>query len=266
MNGLAQGGGARHGAGWMNDEPVLSVKNLRREFEKDAVAVADLSFDVRAGEVVGLLGANGAGKTTAMHIILGLMSPTAGTVRVFGMDPFKDRVAILRRCNFASAYTDLPGNLLVWQNLTVFGRIYGVKDLPRRIDEMLELFEIPHLKKRVTGHLSAGESTRLQLCKALLNRPGLLMLDEPTASLDPDIADKVRKILRRVQQESGIAILYTSHNMRDVEEVCDRVIFMHKGKVVTEGSPRDVVARFQQTDMEGVFIRIVREGDIEEQK
>ena len=137
----------------MNDEPVLSVKNLRREFEKGAVAVADLSFEVRAGEVVGLLGANGAGKTTAMHIILGLMSPTSGTVRAFGMDPFKDRVAILRRCNFASAYTDLPGNLLVWQNLTVFGRIYGVKDLPRRIDEMLELFEIPHLKKRVTGHL-----------------------------------------------------------------------------------------------------------------
>jgi ABC-2 type transport system ATP-binding protein len=250
----------------MNEAPVLSVQHLRREFEKGAVAVSDLSFEVKPGEVVGLLGANGAGKTTAMHIILGLMSPTSGTVRVFGMDPFKDRTAILRRCNFASAYTDLPGNLYVWQNLTVFGRIYGVRNLPERIDELLELFEIPHLKKRVTGHLSAGESTRLQLCKALLNRPGLLMLDEPTASLDPDIADKVRKILRRVQQESGIAILYTSHNMRDVEEVCDRVLFMHKGKVVTEGSPREVVDRFQQTDMEGVFIRIVREGDIEEAK
>jgi ABC-2 type transport system ATP-binding protein len=250
----------------MNDEPVLSVKNLRREFEKGAVALEDLSFEVRPGEVVGLLGANGAGKTTAMNIILGLMAPTSGTVKAFGLDPFKDRIGILRQCNFASAYTDLPGNLYVWQNLTVFGRIYGVKNLPQRIDELLALFEIPHLKNRVTGHLSAGESTRLQLCKALLNRPRLLMLDEPTASLDPDIADKVRKILRNVQQESGIAILYTSHNMRDVEEVCDRVLFMHKGKVVTEGRPREVIERFKQTDMEGVFIRIVREGDIEEQK
>ena len=249
-----------------DNAPVLTVSHLRREFDKGTVAVADLSFDVRPGEVVGLLGANGAGKTTAMNIILGLMSPTAGSVRIFGMDPFKDRIAILRRCNFASAYTDLPGNLLVWQNLTVFGRIYGVKNLPQRIDELLALFEIPHLKNRVTGHLSAGESTRLQLCKSLLNRPGLLMLDEPTASLDPDIADKVRKILRRVQQESGIAILYTSHNMRDIEEVCDRVHFMHKGKVVTSGSPRDVIAKFNQTDMEGVFIRIVREGDLEEAK
>ena len=247
-------------------EPALAVSHLRREFEGGAVAVADLSFEVKPGEVVGLLGANGAGKTTAMHIILGLMTPTAGTVRLFGMDPLRDRIAILRQCNFASAYTDLPGNLLVWQNLTVFGRIYGVKDLPRRIGELLEMFEIGHLRKRVTGHLSAGESTRLQLCKALLNKPRLLMLDEPTASLDPDIADKVRKILRRVQQESGIAILYTSHNMRDIEEVCDRVLFMHKGKVVTEGSPREVLDKFKQTSMEDVFIRIVRDGDIEEAK
>lgn len=250
----------------MNQEPVLSVKNLRREFEKGAVAVQDLSFDVRPGEVVGLLGANGAGKTTAMNIILGLMQPTSGTVRAFGMDPFQNRIAILRRCNFASAYTDLPGNLYVWQNLTVFGRIYKVPHLKERIDELLELFEISHLKKRVTGHLSAGESTRLQLCKALLNKPELLMLDEPTASLDPDIADKVRKILRLVQQESGIAILYTSHNMRDIEEVCDRVLFMHKGRVVAEGSPKEVVARFQEDSMEDVFIRIVRGGDIEDAK
>lgn len=243
---------------------VLAVSHLRRVFDGGAVAVDDLSFELYAGEVVGLLGANGAGKTTAMNIILGLMKPTSGTVRIFGMDPFRQRIAILRRCNFASAYTDLPGNLYVWQNLTIFGRIYGVQNLKRRIDELLEMFEISHLKKRVTGHLSAGEATRLQLCKALLNKPGLLMLDEPTASLDPDIADKVRKILRRVQQESGIAILYTSHNMRDIEEVCDRVFFMHKGKLVTSGRPQDVIERFQQSSMEDVFIRIVRGGDIEE--
>ena len=243
-------------------EPVLVVENLRRVFGTKA-AVEDLSFTVGRGEVVGLLGANGAGKTTAISIILGLMSPTAGRVSLFGMDPFKHRIAVLKRLNYASAYTDLPGNLLVWQNLKVFAGIYRVSDAARRIDGLLEMLEIGHLKKRVTGHLSAGESTRLHLCKALLNDPELLMLDEPTASLDPDIADKVRKLLRRVQQEKGIAILYTSHNMRDIEEVCDRVLFMHQGKVVAQGSPAEVIAKFDETTMENVFIRIVRGGDLE---
>lgn len=243
-------------------EPVLVVENLRRVFG-DKAAVEDLSFTVEKGEVVGLLGANGAGKTTAISIILGLMSPTAGRVRLFGMDPFKHRIAVLKRTNYASAYTDLPGNLLVWQNLKVFAGIYRVKNAARKIDGLLEMLEIAHLKKRVTGLLSAGESTRLHLCKALLNDPELLMLDEPTASLDPDIADKVRKLLRRIQQEKGIAILYTSHNMRDIEEVCDRVLFMHQGRVVAEGSPAEVIAKFDETTMENVFIRIVRGGDLE---
>ena len=243
-------------------EPVLVVENLRRVFG-DKAAVEDLSFTVGRGEVVGLLGANGAGKTTAISIILGLMSPSAGRVGLFGMDPFKNRIAVLKRTNYASAYTDLPGNLLVWQNLKVFAGIYRVNNPARKIDELLEMLEIAHLKKRVTGHLSAGESTRLHLCKALLNDPELLMLDEPTASLDPDIADKVRKLLRRIQQEKGIAILYTSHNMRDIEEVCDRVLFMHQGKVVAEGSPAEVIAKFDETTMENVFIRIVRGGDLE---
>jgi ABC-2 type transport system ATP-binding protein len=244
--------------------PALLVSGLRRSFDDGAVAVHDLSFHVNPGEVVGLLGANGAGKTTAMHIILGLMTPTSGSVRIFGMDPLTHREAILRRCNFASAYTGLPGNLLVWQNLTVFGRLYGVRNLKARIAELLEMFEIAHLRNRVTSQLSAGESTRLHLCKSLLNDPGLLMLDEPTASLDPDIADKVRGILRRIQRERGIAILYTSHNMRDIEEVCDRVIFMHKGRVVASGTPTEVLAGFKENSMENVFIRIVRGGDLEE--
>jgi len=243
-------------------EPVLIVEHLRRLFGETA-AVEDLSFTVGKGEVVGLLGANGAGKTTAIHIILGLMKPTSGRVTLFGMDPFKHRIAVLKRTNYASAYSDLPGNLYVWQNLKVFAGIYRVKNADRKIDELLEMLEISHLKQRVTGHLSAGESTRLHLCKALLNDPELLMLDEPTASLDPDIADKVRRLLRRIQRERGIAILYTSHNMRDIEEVCDRVIFMHTGKVVAEGSPAEVIAKFDETTMEQVFIRIVRGGDLE---
>ncbi|RZA14660.1 MAG: ABC transporter ATP-binding protein [Proteobacteria bacterium] len=226
-------------------EPVLVVDRLHRMFG-ESVALENLSFSLSRGEVVGLLGANGAGKTTAMSIILGLTTATSGSVSIFGMDPLKNRIAVLRRTNYASAYTDLPGNLSVAQNLRVFAGIYRVKKPGPKIHELLEMLEIAHLKDRTTGHLSAGESTRLHLCKALLNDPELLLLDEPTASLDPDIADKVRKILRRIQQERGIAILYTSHNMRDIEEVCDRVIFMHQGKVVTEGSPAQVISRFGQ--------------------
>ena len=250
------------GRGWGMSEPVLLVEKVRRLFG-ETVAVSDLSFAVGKGEVVGLLGANGAGKTTAISIILGLMTPSSGRVRLFGMDPFKHRIAVLRRTNYASAYADLPSNLYVWQNLKVFAGIYRVKQADRKIDELLEMLEISHLKKRVTGHLSAGESTRLHLCKALLNDPELLMLDEPTASLDPDIADKVRKLLRRVQQERGLSILYTSHNMRDIEEVCDRVLFMHQGTIVAQGSPAEVIAKFDETTMENVFIRIVRGGDVE---
>jgi ABC-2 type transport system ATP-binding protein len=247
----------------MESEIILQVENLHRRFGAQ-VAVEKLSFSVHRGEVVGLLGANGAGKTTAMSSVMGLVKPTSGSIRIFGMDPYKDRIACLRRSNFSSAYSDLPGNLYVWQNLKVFAMIYGVKKPKEKIKQLLERFEIPHLYNRVTGHLSAGESTRLHLCKALLNDPELLLLDEPTASLDPDIADKVRKTILQLQQERGIGILYTSHNMRDIEEVCDRVIFMHRGRVVTEGKPAEVIERFKQKNMEDVFIRIVRDGEIED--
>lgn len=224
------------------------------------------SFQLKRGEVLGLLGANGAGKTTAMNMLLGLTTPSSGSIQVFGLDLVKHRIPALRRMNFSSAYTALPGNLYVWQNLTVFARIYGVPNPKKKIDELLELFEIADLRKRVTGQLSAGESTRLNLCKALLNDPDLLLLDEPTASLDPDIADKVRKTIRRVQAERGISILYTSHNMKDIEEVCDRVIFLHKGKVVAEGTAAEIVARSEQASLEDVFIKIARSGEVEESK
>jgi ABC-2 type transport system ATP-binding protein len=244
-------------------EVILEARDLIREF--DGVRAVDrFSFRLHRGEVLGLLGANGAGKTTSMNMLLGLTTPTSGDIRAFGRDFFKHRVELLKRINFSSAYTSLPGNLLVWQNLTVFARIYGVTDSKRKIGELLELFEIGDLRKRVTGQLSSGESTRLNLCKALLNDPELLLLDEPTASLDPDIADKVRKTIRRVQGERQISILYTSHNMRDIEEVCDRVIFLHKGRVVAEGTPAEIVARSQQTSLEDVFIKIARSGDIED--
>ncbi|CAN5894880.1 ABC transporter ATP-binding protein [soil metagenome] len=244
-------------------EVLLEATDLTREFDGVTVLNA-FNFKLYRGEVLGMLGANGAGKTTAMNMLLGLTTPTSGTIKAFGLDISKHRIEILRRTNFSSAFTALPGNLLVWQNLLVFARIYGVPNPKQKIAELLELFEISDLRKRVTGQLSAGESTRVNLCKAMLNDPDLLLLDEPTASLDPDIADKVRKILLKIQRERKIGILYTSHNMRDIEEVCDRVMFLHKGKVVSEGTPTEILEKSKQQSLEDVFIKIARSGEIEE--
>jgi ABC-2 type transport system ATP-binding protein len=244
-------------------EIVLEAVELTREF--DGVRALDrFSFQLRRGEVLGLLGANGAGKTTAMNCLLGLTLPTSGQLRAFGLDLLRHRVEILRKTNFSSSYVSLPGNLKVWQNLLVFARIYGVPHPRRKIDELLERLEVAHLRDRVTGRLSAGESTRVNLCKAFLNDPQLLMLDEPTASLDPDIADKVRKVVRRARDESGAAILYTSHNMRDIEEVCDRVIFLHRGRIVAQGVPAEIVRRSTEHSLENLFIRIARSGELED--
>lgn len=245
------------------ESPVLEVTDLVKEF--GAVRpVNGVSFSMRRGEILGLLGANGAGKTTMINMVLGIVTPTSGSIRVFGKDLARERIAVLRRMNFCSTYTQLPGNLRVWQNLTVFGKIYRVPNLKHRIDEVLELLEIPHLKDRVAGNLSAGESTRLNLCKALLNRPELLLLDEPTASLDPDIADKVRKVTKRIREEDGASILYTSHNMRDVEEVCDRIIFMHQGRILFTGTAGEILDHFKEDSLESLFIRVARGGEIEE--
>ena len=242
-------------------EVILEARELTREFD-GVKALDQFSFQLRRGEVLGLLGANGAGKTTAMNCLLGLTLATSGEILAFGKELHKHRIEILQRANFSSAYTALPGNLLVGQNLSVFARIYGVKNRKQKIAELMELLEISHLSDRVTGQLSAGESTRVNLVKAFLNDPELLMLDEPTASLDPDIADKVRKVVRKVQRERNIGILYTSHNMKDIEEVCDRVIFLHKGKIVCEGTPTDIVTRTSSATLEDVFIKIARDGEI----
>lgn len=242
--------------------PVLAVSALVKEFGS-VRPVNGVSFELHRGEILGLLGANGAGKTTMINMILGIVTPTAGSIHVFGRDLARERIAILRRMSFCSTYTQLPGNLRVWQNLTVFGKIYRVPNLKRRIDEVLELLEIAHLKDRVSGNLSAGESTRLNLCKALLNRPELLLLDEPTASLDPDIADKVRKVTKRIREEDGTSILYTSHNMRDVEEVCDRILFMHQGRVLFAGTAAEILGHFKEDSLESLFIRVARGGEIE---
>ncbi|HSF29911.1 MAG TPA: ABC transporter ATP-binding protein [Candidatus Tectomicrobia bacterium] len=240
---------------------MLRVDELTKVFN-EVVAVDRLSFSIARGEIVGILGANGAGKTTTLQTILGLIRPTSGRIEIFGWEHERHRIEILQRMNFSSVGVSLPMNLRVSQNLWIFAKLYGVKDAWRRIDDLLKLLEISHLRDTITGGLSSGEVSRVNLCKALLNRPQLLLLDEPTASLDPDIADKVRKILRRVQQEDGVAMLYTSHNMRDIEEVCDRVLFLHNGRLMTEGTPAQVIERFRTRSLEEVFIRIARSGEV----
>jgi len=239
-------------------EIVVSVVKLHKSFEK-TVAIEEVSFSINRGEVVGLLGANGAGKSTTIQILLGLISPTSGTVSIFGLDPWKERVSVLERCNFSSAYVALPYNLKVIENLDVFAQLYGVPNRKKKISDLLELFEVGHLSAKLTGSLSSGESTRVNLCKALLNDPEFLLLDEPTASLDPDIADKVRKLLAQVQKERGMTVLYTSHNMRDVQELCDRVLFLHKGKIIAEGTSADILTQFGEETLEEVFIAIARD-------
>lgn len=242
----------------MTNQTVVSVDKLNKTFGK-VVAVEEVSFAINRGEVVGLLGANGAGKSTTIQILLGLISPTSGSLSIFGLDPWKERVKVLERCNFSSAYVALPYNLKVIENLDVFAQLYGVPNRKAKIASLLELFEVSHLATKLTGGLSSGESTRVNLCKALLNDPEFLLLDEPTASLDPDIADKVRKLLAHVQKERGMTVLYTSHNMKDVQELCDRVLFLHKGKIIAEGTSAEILTQFDQESLEEVFIHIARD-------
>lgn len=241
---------------------IVEVRGLRKEFGK-TVAIENLNFDVRQGEILGFLGANGAGKTTTIFMLLGLITPSKGSIRIFGEEMHSSRVPILKRMNFASAYQQLPYNMLVWENLYVFAEIYDVKNSKKKIDDLLEMFELAHMRKKLSGSLSSGEQTRLSLCKALLNDPELLLLDEPTASLDPDQADKVRKIIAKRQRENGMTVINTSHNMLDVSELCDRILFMQSGQVVANGSAADLLEKFASKNLEEAFITMARSQLIE---
>ncbi len=241
---------------------VVEVTGLQKHFGKYE-AVKNVSFHADRGEIVGLLGVNGAGKTTTIHMLLGLTKPTAGTVSIFGRDIETSRTEILSRVNFASSYIALPYNLKVFENLLIFAHIYGIKNPKRKIEKLLKDFEIHHLRNATSGRLSSGEQTRLNLCKALLNDPELLVLDEPTASLDPDLADKVRKILKRVNRDQGCTLLTTSHNMLDVTELCDRIVFMSAGEVVEEGTSDDILRKYDSDSLEDVFISIARSHSVD---
>ncbi|HJS91438.1 MAG TPA: ABC transporter ATP-binding protein [Steroidobacteraceae bacterium] len=239
-------------------EEVLSVAGLRKVYA-ELIAVDGVSFDVHRREVVGLLGPNGAGKTTTINMILGVLSPSAGSVRIGGIDLARQRARALAQANFSAVYASLPGNLTVAQNLRFFGLVYGIPELGRRVGELIRQFDLERLRDTKCGLLSSGEQTRLALAKAVLNRPRLLLLDEPTASLDPAAAQTIRARIRSLALESGCGILWTSHNMYEVEEVCDRVLFLSRGRILLEGDPRHLPREHGATTLEELFIRLARE-------
>jgi ABC-2 type transport system ATP-binding protein len=237
---------------------VLSVRELRKEYGA-TVAVDGVSFEVGRNEIVGLLGPNGAGKTTTINMILGVLEPTSGTILVEGADIAVKRSEVLARTNFAAVYAPLPGNLTVIQNLRFFGMIYAVKNLPARIEALLQQFDLLAFRNTKCGVLSSGEQTRVGLAKALLNDPHLLLLDEPTASLDPSVAREIRLKIREFAAQGERGVLWTSHNMYEVAGVCDRVMFLSHGKILLAGDPRTLPAEHGKETLEDLFVAVARE-------
>jgi len=238
--------------------PVLSVSALRKTFG-DKVAVDGVSFEVGHNEIVGLLGPNGAGKTTTINMILGVLEPTAGRIQIEGRDVATQRAQALACTNFTAVYAPLPGNLTVYQNLRVFALIYDVKNSAARIQKLLEQFDLVAFRNVKCGLLSSGEQARAALAKAMLNRPRLLLLDEPTASLDPSKAREIRATIRALARRDGVGVLWTSHNMVEVQEVCDRVLFLSRGAILLEGDPKTLPGEHGKGSLEDLFVSVARE-------
>jgi ABC-2 type transport system ATP-binding protein len=234
------------------------VEGLRRTFG-ETVAVDGVSFQLARGEILGLLGPNGAGKTTTIDMVLGVLAPSAGTIRIEQLDVAAHRSRALGGTSLAAAYAPLPGNLTVAQNLRVFGLLYGVRDLRGRIDELLERFDLARFRDAKCGVLSSGEQARVTLAKAMINRPRLLLLDEPTASLDPAAARDVRAMIRDFAAEGTAGVLWTSHNMYEVEEVCDRVLLLSRGRILLEGDPRALPRQHGKETLEDLFVAVARQ-------
>jgi ABC-2 type transport system ATP-binding protein len=237
---------------------VLAVNHLIREYDS-LRAVDDISFSIEAGEILGLLGPNGAGKTTTINMILGVLEPTAGSIEILGNNIGPYRSKAMERVNFAAAYAHVPGNLTVRQNLRIFGLLYGVKNLPQKIGDSLKEFELEKFADTKVGLLSTGEQTRVNLAKAMINLPQLLLLDEPTASLDPSTARMIRGKIKGYAGKARAGVLWTTHNMHEVEAVCDRVLFLSKGKILLEGDPRKLPREHNKQDLEELFVAIARE-------
>jgi ABC-2 type transport system ATP-binding protein len=237
---------------------ILSVTNLRKTYGR-TIAVDGISFAVAPREVVGLLGPNGAGKTTTINMILGVLEPSAGAITIDGRPLASDRRGALSRTNFAAVYAPLPGNLTVEQNLRIFGMLYGVRHLGARIDAVIQQYDLDRFRHVKCGVLSSGEQTRVSVAKAMLNEPRLLLLDEPTASLDPATAADVRRRIKELTAHGDGGVLWTSHNMYEVESVCDRVLFLSKGRVLLEGNPKTLPQEHGKSTLEELFIAVARE-------
>lgn len=237
---------------------VLSIQNLTKSYQ-GKTAVGGVSFSVNQGEIVGLLGPNGAGKTTTINMMLGVLAPDSGTIRIHDIDVEKNRAKAMAHTNFAAVYAQLPGNLTVVQNLRFFGMVYSVRDLPKRIETLMEEFDLLRFRDTKCGLLSSGEQTRVSLAKAMLNNPRLLLLDEPTASLDPATALDIRKRIRHYADNSGGGVLWTSHNMQEVTDMCDRVLFLSHGTILMEGDPETLPAEHGLSTLEELFIKVAKE-------
>ena len=239
----------------------IEIKNLSKKFN-EVYAVKNINFTINVNKTIGLLGPNGCGKTTSIGMMLGLIKPTKGDIIIQNknINTF-ERNKLLSIMNFASPYVELPKKLSVKQNLQIYGRLYGVKDLSLRIDELAEDLNLKDFINKKTGELSSGQKNRVSLAKSLINKPEILLLDEPTASLDPDIGDYVRSYVQSYKSKNKVTILLASHNMAEVERLCDSVIMMKKGKIIDQGTSKEIINRHGRTNLEETFLKIVRSKD-----
>lgn len=236
---------------------LVEVNKLKKNYSSKE-AVKGISFKIKENEILGLLGPNGCGKTTTIGMLLGLLKPSAGEIKIDNMSFEKNRIEILSKINFISPYIELPKKLTVQQNLTVYGKLYNIKNLKERIEYLTEKLRLEELLKRVTGELSSGQKNRASLAKALINKPKVLFLDEPTASLDPEIGDFVRSFLEIYKQENKISILLASHNMNEVSRLCKSVLMMKNGSIIDEGTPNSLINKHGRKNLEEVFLKLSR--------
>ncbi|OGP93668.1 MAG: ABC transporter ATP-binding protein [Deltaproteobacteria bacterium RBG_16_47_11] len=242
----------------MDDEVILKIEGVTKDYGS-VKAVDNVSFSINSGKIVGLLGPNGAGKTTTINMILGILDPTQGLIEVFGKNLKDGRSKISKSINFAAVYAHMPANLTVWQNLYVFGLLYEVKNLKEKIKYLLHEFDLERFSDTKAGLLSSGEASRLNLAKAIINNPRLLLLDEPTASLDPNISQLVRQKIKEYVEKTKTATLWTSHNMQEIEAVFDQVFFLSHGKILLSGNPKTLPSEYGKKDLEELLITVARE-------
>jgi len=240
------------------NETTIEVNNLSKQF-KNTLAVKNINFKINKGHIIGLLGPNGCGKSTTIGMMLGLIKPTSGNVIINGLNIENNRTTLLEKMNFISPYIELPKKLTVEENLKVYGKLYGVEDLKEKIYELMEKLNLIDFKKRKTGELSSGQKNRVSLAKALINDPEILLLDEPTASLDPDVGDNIRSFIEDFAYNKGTTILLASHNMNEVERLCREVMMMKNGEIIDKGTVKDLISKHGRKNLEEVFLKIVRE-------